>query len=136
MAIQNQPLRIPEQWDAAWFRTFMAEVLAKADVRNAVGVGLEITSNGNSVATLTVDAGTSLTPHNEDPLAHVAAFNAHKAESNPHAQYITEAPLDGNSYVRQNGAWVLGSGAAPVDSFLLEIGDDLLLEDGSLLLLE
>jgi hypothetical protein len=50
--------------------------------------------------------------------------------------FITEAPLDGNSYVRQNGAWVLGSGAAPVDSFLLEIGDDLLLEDGSLLLLE
>jgi hypothetical protein len=87
MAIQNQPLRIPEQWDAAWFRTFMAEVLAKADVRNAVGVGVGITSNGNSVATITVDSTTTITPHNEDPLAHVEAFVAHKAESDPHAQY-------------------------------------------------
>jgi hypothetical protein len=87
MGIQSQPLRIPDTWDAAWFRTYTAEVLAKADVRNAIGVGVTVESDGNSVATLTVEAGAALTPHNEDPLAHVAAFVAHQAESDPHNQY-------------------------------------------------
>lgn len=87
MAIQNQPLRIPEVWDAAWWRTYTAEVLAKADVRNAIGEGVTITSDGNSFATITVDASASIGPHNLDPLAHVDAFTAHKAESDPHDQY-------------------------------------------------
>lgn len=87
MGIQNTPIRIPDVWDAAWYRTHIAEHLAKADVRNAVGVGVNVESDGNSFATLTVDAGTSIAPHNEDPFAHVAAFEAHKAESDPHPQY-------------------------------------------------
>ena len=30
----------------------------------------------------------------------------HVADADPHTQYITEAPLDGNTYVRKNGAWM------------------------------
>lgn len=83
------PLRIPDQWDPTWMRMLITEVLAKADVRNAIGVGLTITSSGNSVATISSDAETvgAISTHNDDPLAHVAAFDAHRAESNPHPQF-------------------------------------------------
>jgi hypothetical protein len=88
--LQNTPLRIPDQWDAAWFRQFLVENLAKADVRNAVGVGLTITSDGNSVATLSSDAETAgaITAHNADPFAHADVINAHVADIDPHPQYI------------------------------------------------
>ena len=85
--IQNTPLRVPEQWDAGWFRTFVTEVMSKADVRNAIGNGVTIESSGNSVATLSTDATLAVAPHNSDPLAHVDAFGAHKAESDPHTVY-------------------------------------------------
>lgn len=55
--IQRVAMRVPEQWNADWFRKFIVEVLAKSDVRNAVGLGVQVTSAGNSVATLSVDAG-------------------------------------------------------------------------------
>jgi hypothetical protein len=88
--IQKTPLRIPDQWDASWFRVFVSEVMAKADVRNAIGYGLTIESDGNSVATLRADAETAgaITGHNLDPLSHVQAFSAHRAESDPHPQYL------------------------------------------------
>ncbi len=91
--IQKTPLRIPDVWDAAWFRLFVSEVMAKADVRNAIGYGLTITSDGNSVATISADAETTgaITGHNLDPLAHAQAFNAHRAESDPHPQYLKVA---------------------------------------------
>ena len=38
--IQNIPLRIPTQWSAEWFDTFVREVLAKLDTRNSVGTGI------------------------------------------------------------------------------------------------
>ena len=87
--LQQTTLRIPDKWDAAWFRQFVVEVIAKADVRNAIGVGLTITSDGNSVATLSTTAGTNaaLGVHNDDPFSHADAFNAHVAESDPHTQY-------------------------------------------------
>jgi hypothetical protein len=85
--IQQTPLRIPDAWSATWFRTFVTEVIAKADIRNALGIGVEIASDGNSVATLTVDSNVNVAAHNLDPLAHVEAFDTHKSESDPHAQY-------------------------------------------------
>ncbi len=50
--IQNIPLRIPREWSPEWFDTFVREVLSKLDTRNSVGVGVTVTSDGNSVATL------------------------------------------------------------------------------------
>ena len=89
--IQKTPLRIPDQWSASWFRVFVSEVMAKADVRNAIGYGVTISSDGNSVATISADAETAgaITGHNLDPLAHAQAFNAHRSEADPHPQYLT-----------------------------------------------
>ena len=98
--IQKTPLRVPDQWDASWFRTFVSEVLAKADVRNAIGYGLTITSDGNSVATISADAETTgaITGHNLDPLSHTQAFNAHRAEADPHPQYLLRTDvIDGGT---------------------------------------
>ena len=90
-ALNQVPVRIPDEWDAQWYRVHLVETLAKADIRNAIGVGVTITSDGNSVATLTVDGSADLVPHNDDPFAHVAAFIAHQAESDPHSQYPLKA---------------------------------------------
>lgn len=87
--LQKTPLFVPDRWSAPWFRTFVVEVIAKADVRNAIGQGITITSDGNSVATLSADAETTgaISGHNLDPLAHVEAFNAHVSQPNPHPVY-------------------------------------------------
>lgn len=87
--IEKTPLRIPDVWAPAWFRTFVVEYMSKADVRNAIGIGIAITSEGNSVATLNVTAGMAeaLEAHNQSPSAHQQAFAAHKAEADPHPQY-------------------------------------------------
>jgi hypothetical protein len=85
--IQDVSLRIPETWDAAWFRRFVAEILSRADVRNAVGVGVSVTSDGNSVATISSDSAAAVQGHNLDPLSHAEAFTAHRSESDPHSQY-------------------------------------------------
>lgn len=98
--IQKTPLRIPDVWDAAWFRTFVAEVIAKADVRNAIGYGVTITSDGNSVATISADAETAgaISGHNLDPLSHAQAFAAHRSEADPHPQYLLRADvIDGGT---------------------------------------
>lgn len=51
--LQHQPLRIPEQWDANWFRAFVRDVLVNADPRNAVaGPGISIEGNSDQPATL------------------------------------------------------------------------------------
>lgn len=96
--IQQTTLRIPDRWDAAWFRTFIAENLSKADIRNAIGLGVTITSIGNSVATISTDAETAgaIHGHNEDPLAHSEGFAAHVSQPNPHPQYVRVA--EGESY--------------------------------------
>jgi hypothetical protein len=91
--IQQTTLRIPDVWDAHWFRVFVTENLAKADVRNAIGQGVTITSIGNSVATISADAETAgaVSGHNDDPLAHAEAFAAHVSHPDPHPQYLREA---------------------------------------------
>lgn len=93
--IQSTPLRIPDQWDAAWFRLFVSEVIAKADVRNAIGQGVTITSDGNSVATISTESETAgaVTAHNADPLAHSEGFASHRAESNPHPRLQLESEI-------------------------------------------
>jgi hypothetical protein len=92
--IQSTPLRIPDQWSATWFRTFVAEVMAKADVRNAVGVGITIESDGNSVATLTAGGDGGLLEHDGDPAAHANVIALHTANSNPHTQYLTRTDFE------------------------------------------
>ena len=91
--LQDTPLRIPDVWSATWFRQFVAEVLAKGDVRNAIGAGVTITSNGNSVATISTDSETSgaISAHNADVNAHAAAIGQaillHTLERDPHPTY-------------------------------------------------
>ncbi len=52
--LQNIPLRIPAQWDPVWFeRVFIREVLAMADVRNALaGLGISIEGTPDQPATI------------------------------------------------------------------------------------
>lgn len=51
--LQDVPLRIPDDWDAVWFAAFIRDVLAKADVRNAIqGSGISITGQSNDLATI------------------------------------------------------------------------------------
>ena len=104
--IEHTVIRVPDLIDGTWFRRWVTEYLSKADIRNATGVGITIATDSAGRCTLTVDPSGSITTHNIDPLAHVEAFNAHKAESDPHPQYLQDAPSDGNNYVRKDGAWV------------------------------
>jgi hypothetical protein len=92
-ALQNIPLRIPDQWSAEWFRQFVIETLSKADARNILGV--TVTADGNVFATIdmTASVATELTAHNADPFSHADGFNAHKAEADPHPLYATDADL-------------------------------------------
>ena len=76
--IQNVPLRIPAQWSPEWFETFVREVLSKIDTRNALGVGVSVTSDGNSVATLDVSTAIS------------TAIDAHEAATDPHPDIIDD----------------------------------------------
>jgi hypothetical protein len=76
--IEKIPLMIPEEWSAAWYRQHVAEVLSKLDTRNSIGNGILVTSDGNSVATL------SATDAIEQ------AINAHKAETDPHDDIIDD----------------------------------------------
>lgn len=87
--LQQTTIFVPDKWDASWFRVFVTEMLAKADVRNAIGLGVTITSNGNSVATISADAETlgAISGHDADPLAHAEAFAAHVSQPNPHPVY-------------------------------------------------
>ena len=87
--IQQTTLFIPDRWDPAWFRTWVVQNLAKADVRNAIGYGVTITADGNSVATISADAETAgaISGHNLDPLAHAEAFAAHSSQVDPHPMY-------------------------------------------------
>jgi hypothetical protein len=76
--IEKIPLVIPEEWSAAWYRQHVAEVLSKLDTRNSIGNGILVSSDGNSVATL------SATDAIEQ------AINAHKAETDPHEDIIDD----------------------------------------------
>lgn len=50
------PLRIPERWDPRWFEGFVRDVLALADIRNAVsGAGIQIQGGPSTVATVSSD---------------------------------------------------------------------------------
>ena len=137
--LKDVPLRIPDQWDPNWFRVFVVEYLAKADVRDAIGVGITITSDGNSVATLSTDASQTayVQAHNNDPSSHTEAINAHRAEWDPHTQYaldtdlnayVLEAPENGLEYVRLDATWI------PLSAMRLNDGTYLRLNDGSYLL--
>lgn len=90
--IAEVPMRIPLDWAnfRTWFEnTFVKELLAPADIRNATGNGLTIESNGNSKATLTsVVTQASVDDDIED------AIDAHEAAANPHPTYLTQAEGD------------------------------------------
>lgn len=82
MGVEKIPYRIPEQWSAVWFRDFITDVLARLDVRNAIGSGVTISASGNSVAT--ISAATEI----------AAAISAHVAAADPHPTYLTAAEGD------------------------------------------
>ena len=51
--LQDATFTVPAQWDARWFQTFVRDVLAKADTRNAVGTpGVIVEGTTNTVATI------------------------------------------------------------------------------------
>ena len=51
--LQHIPLRIPERWDAAWFASFVRDVLSLADARNVIpGPGIEVDGNSDVPATI------------------------------------------------------------------------------------
>lgn len=51
------PLRIPKEWDPAWFSTFIQEVLRYADIRNAIeGPGIAIEGESDVPATISANA--------------------------------------------------------------------------------
>ena len=94
--LKDIPLRVPEVWSAAWYQRHFAEVLAKADVRGATGVGVTISADGNTEATL--DITDTISTHEVDPTAHATAISdaitAHEAESDPHPGYLTQTEAD------------------------------------------
>lgn len=121
MGIENTVIRVPDIIDGVWFRRWVTEELAKADIRNATAVGATITTDAYGRPVLTFDVTSDVAAHNVDPLAHAEAFAAHRSESNPHTQYLTDAPSDGNPYARQNGAWVIvTAGTGPSTATILD----------------
>jgi hypothetical protein len=55
--LEKIPLRIPEKWDANWYLRHIREVLALADVRNAIeGDGISITGTSDIPATISASA--------------------------------------------------------------------------------
>lgn len=51
--IEKISLRVPEQWDPKWFRDFVRDVLAKADVRNATGeLGIRVSGDPTKPAVI------------------------------------------------------------------------------------
>ena len=55
--LDKVPLRIPAKWDATWFESFVRDVLALADIRNAdTGDGITITGASNEQATISATA--------------------------------------------------------------------------------
>lgn len=50
--IQDVVFRIPEEWDAVWFDSLIQDLFRYSDIRNANGVGIGITGNSDTVATL------------------------------------------------------------------------------------
>ena len=83
-----------------YLELLVREILSKADVRAATGVGIAITANGNVVATLdaTDEIDASIATHNAAAGAHSAAFTAqlaaHVALADPHPGYLTQAEAD------------------------------------------
>lgn len=78
MKIRDIPFRIPDNWSSAWYRTHFVEVVARGDYLN----GVYLTSS---------DVAAQVTAHNADPFAHPDVINAHKAESDPHTQYVPKS---------------------------------------------
>lgn len=77
--LQNIPLRVPEEWSAAWFERFVRETLSLADVRNAIeGTGISISGTSDENATISasedVEALTQATLLTLTPSALTNAF--------------------------------------------------------------
>ena len=92
MGIEKLPLQIPEQWSPTWFRMFINEVLAPLDTRNALGIGVDVLSQGNSVATLDVTdtIDDAIAAHDALTTAHAAAFAVHVDATDPHPDIIDD----------------------------------------------
>lgn len=85
--LRDAAQRIPDDWDPMWFRRYVSEVLAQADVRRATGEGVSVSIESGGAAL-------SVAPHNADAAAHPALIVNHKAETDPHPQYLTATEGD------------------------------------------
>ena len=114
-SIKEATIYVPDVWSAQWFRRWVIEQLSKADVRNAIGVGVEITTEGNSVATLTTDAETagSIDAHNDDPNANPQAFAKHNADSNANAAAFAKHNADPTAHAATIAAAIAAHDADP-----------------------
>lgn len=60
--VEKIPLRVPEQWDAKWFRDLVRDVFSKADARNALGqFGVQISGDPGGPATVELTLQGSMT---------------------------------------------------------------------------
>jgi len=135
-SLKDIPIQIPEVWSAAWYRRHFVEVLGKADVRAATGIGVTVTSDGNSEATINAvaDVATAIELHDSLPGAHhsaidahdvdaaahgstiAAAITAHEGLSNPHPTYLTQAEGDARYPQKSVTTVANASGGATVDT--------------------
>lgn len=117
--IEKTVIRVPDIIDGVWFRRWVTEELAKADVRNATAVGMTIETDAYGRPVLTFDVSPDVAAHNVDPLAHAEAFAAHRSESDPHTQYVPKSTTTVAD--ASGGATVDTEARAAINSLLAEL---------------
>jgi hypothetical protein len=119
-----------------YLELLVREVLAKADIRAATGVGITISADGNVVATLDTATAISaaITTHNADVSANTPAFNVHRGETDPHPDLIddltaaTAVAAADLVIVSQSGTNKQGTVAQVTDAVFGERWTDLVIE--------
>jgi hypothetical protein len=128
MPIQDVPIRLPLNYEGFkdWFPRFVREFIVPADVRNADGEGLTVTSDGNSRATLTTQVTQTVLNN---------AIATHEAASDPHPGYVTTAEGDAayaplSDFNTLSARFRHGTGT-PEGNVTAEVGTIFLRSDGS-----
>jgi hypothetical protein len=128
MPIQDIPIRMPDNYDGfkSFFPRFVRDFVVPADVRNANGAGLTVSSDGNSVATLTTQVTQTVLDN---------AIATHEAAANPHPTYLTQAEGDAlyaplATFTALIARFRHGTGT-PEGNVTAEVGSMFLRSDGS-----
>ena len=107
-------LSIPQNWDPAWFRSFVNNQLSNADVRNAIaGTNITITGNITGRATISATAGIT-TPLNLPAPASGTYTLQVTGAANQYAQVIQANTTTGESF-----GLVINGSTGPSDYALL-----------------